>query len=130
MNIFDSGADYLVNPVNTVGVMGKGLALEFSKRRPGLLVAYKQACVQGVLSTHQPWIYKDVVCFATKQHWRNPSQLEWIKEGLSNLVIPEGKSIAFPRLGCGLGGLDWNEVKPLIDNWELNNPTNKVIYCG
>lgn len=121
-----SPAEALVNPVNTVGVMGKGLALQFKVRFPGAFKAYAAACAARQIrvgemfvttgETNEPrWI----VQFPTKEHWRNPSRLEWIRDGLVALraVIQERqiRSVAIPPLGCGLGGLDWAKVRPMIE---------------
>jgi O-acetyl-ADP-ribose deacetylase (regulator of RNase III) len=125
-NLLDDDADALVNPVNCDGVSGKGLALEFKKRFPENFKSYKYLCVKGNLDpgsvrTHverkgEKFIF--VVNFAMKDNWSDPSKIEWIKEGLDELfdtiVICEVKSIAIPALGCGEGGLRWEDVKPLI----------------
>lgn len=123
-DILDSDAEAIVIPVNCVGVMGKGLALQAKERWPGLEHYYRlHARVQllrpGVptISPYRP-MGTNYVFFPTKDHWRNPSQLEWIEQGLDHLIIlwrREGfSSIAVPPLGCGLGGLSWSEVHPLI----------------
>lgn len=120
-NIFDADVEALVNPVNCVGVMGKGLALQFKKRYPDNFDCYKAACDIGdikigqMLSTRPN---KVIINFPTKIHWRDKSKLEYIERGLDGLLklIDQCgiKSIAIPPLGCGLGGLKWSEVKPLI----------------
>lgn len=124
-DIFKSKCEAIVNPVNTVGVMGGGLALAFKKKFPKVYDAYVEHCKEGFdvnsLFTCESELNGDgifVVNFPTKKHWRNPSQLNWIENNLIELkelcIDWEIKSVAIPQLGCGLGGLDWNDVKPLI----------------
>jgi len=123
-NLFDALVEALVNAVNCEGVMGKGLALAFKTRFPEMFASYREACRQNELrpgglhtfrSPGEPW----VINFPTKNHWRNPSRLEYIEAALPRLVTcvqNHGiRSIAIPALGCGLGGLDWNQVKPRIE---------------
>lgn len=125
-NILDDDADALVNPVNCVGVMGKGLALEFKKRFPENFKSYQEECQAGYMRPGKIFVYlhKDgdrkrfIMNFPTKNHWKDPSKLDWIGLGLYHLWslvyrYPIG-SIAFPMLGCGLGGLDPYYVKILI----------------
>jgi O-acetyl-ADP-ribose deacetylase (regulator of RNase III) len=123
-DLFDIPADAIVNPVNCVGVMGKGIALEIKKRYPKSYRAYKVACECGHL---RPGVLfyvagqggeRSIVHFASKDHWRQPSKLEWVQAGLEDLrrhYTAWGlKSIAMPQLGCGLGKLNWEDVRPLI----------------
>lgn len=121
-NIFDSEAEALVNPVNCVGVMGKGLALQFKQRFPSNYEAYKYECSQNNLKIGLLFCYEEnsklIINFPTKTHWKQKSELQYIDKGLIALQdlltkIPIN-SIAIPPLGCGLGGLNWTEVKPLI----------------
>ena len=117
-SIFESPARAICNPVNTVGVSGKGLALAFAKRYPASQGAYVRACRNGTLRTGTVLVVAEsepvIVYFPTKQHWRNPSTMEWIEAGLEDLAMKmeemELESVAVPKLGCGLGGLDWKEV--------------------
>ncbi len=125
-NLLDSGAEALVNTVNTVGVMGKGIALMFKERFAENYRRYAAACKADEVRTGHMFITETqeldgprwIVNFPTKQHWRAPSKLEWIVEGLQDLrrfIIENGvKSVAIPPLGAGNGGLAWAEVKPLI----------------
>ena len=127
-NIFDSQAQVLVNTVNCVGVMGAGLALQFKKRYPDNFTAYRMACLNGevrpghsfLFITEPPGTTRLIVNFPTKRHWRDQSRIEDIEEGLKDLrkVIQDLhlRSIAIPPLGAGLGGLDWAQVKPLIQS--------------
>lgn len=122
-SIFDSPAQTLVNPVNTVGVMGAGLAKEFARRYPAMVRPYAAACASGDLRPGTLWLWRTpekwVLCFPTKQHWRNPARLELIEQGLLEFVrtyrARRIESAAFPQLGCGLGGLDWETVQPAME---------------
>lgn len=125
-NLLESRTDALVNTVNEVGVMGKGIALMFKERFPEASKAYIDACKDGLIKVghvyavpSQQLFPKWIIHFPTKKHWRHSSKLEWIRDGLIDLVrtvSPLGiKSIAIPPLGCGNGGLNWDEVKPLIE---------------
>ena len=122
-DIFKSEAECIVNPVNCIGVMGKGLALKFKKKYNKMFIDYVMRCREGQVKTGQPYLYKAegrlILNFPTKQHWRDPSKLEYIEAGLKyfarNYRTWEITSIAFPKLGCGCGGLDWEkDVKPLM----------------
>ncbi len=126
-NLLTAPAEALVNTVNTVGVMGKGIALMFKEAFPENFHAYHQACLQKEVRVGRMFVTENhalsgprwLINFPTKQHWRQPSQLAWIVEGLDDLrrVIEEKqiRSVALPPLGCGNGGLDWNEVRPHIE---------------
>lgn len=118
-SIFDSGAQWLVNPVNTVGVMGAGLALEFKKRSPDVFLRYQSACQRGEVRIGEMFLSGQVVHFPTKEHWKAPSRLEYVERGLVPLVAlvkAQGvQTIAIPALGCGLGGLAWGDVKVRIE---------------
>ncbi len=141
-NILDAPAEALVNPVNCVGVMGKGLALEFKNRFPGNFAAYQAACNDGqvrigqMFVTSPPLEYRPdwIVNFPTKDHWRSSSQLEWIEKGVVALAIwmdqKKPKSIAIPPLGCGLGGLDWADVRPLLMDLAVHMPETEVLIYG
>lgn len=120
-NIFESDAQTLINTVNCVGVMGKGVALEFKKRYPAMFEEYEQRCKRGLVKLGVPYIYKGltppwIINFPTKQHWRMPSELGAIIAGLDYLEQHYNgwgvTSIASPPLGCGLGNLDWYVVGP------------------
>lgn len=126
-NLLEANAEALVNTVNTVGVMGKGIALMFKERFPANMSAYAQACKVGqvqvgrmfVTETHELMGPRWIVNFPTKKHWRAKSQLQWIKDGLVDLrrFIEEEQvhSIAIPPLGAGNGGLYWPDVKHCIE---------------
>ena len=136
-DLFQSPAQVLVNAVNTVGVMGKGIALEFKKRYPEMFREYQTLCKTGQLDMGQIWLYKSpqkwILNFPTKRDWRDPSRLEYVEIGLKRFVeIYEQQgitSISFPRLGCGLGGLDWeNEVRPLMEHYLNPLPIDVKIH--
>ena len=140
-NIFDSKAPVLVNPVNCVGVMGKGLAKEFKDRYPDMFKAYKELCDRGDFGPSLPfplYLYKNDDCctsillFPTKMHWNNPSTLRIIESGLREFVntyeMHGIKHIAFPALGCGCGGLSWNDVRPLMVKYLANLPIKVEVY--
>ncbi len=125
-DILESDAYALVNTVNTVGVMGKGIALQFKRRFPTNYEVYRRACEREELHTGEMLAVEEVgtrgpvliVNFPTKRHWRAKSKYDYIETGLASLrqlilerAIP---SIAIPPLGCGHGGLDWARVRPMI----------------
>lgn len=112
-------AQVLVCPVNCVGVMGKGLALEFKRRKPLAALEYERLCKQKSITPGDVWrLSSDVIAAATKDHWQNPSKIEWVEtaiEGIAALTPSRWPSIAIPQLGCGCGGLDWADVEPLYE---------------
>lgn len=126
-NLLEAPAEAIVNAVNTVGVMGKGLALMFKQAFPQNFLRYAQARKRKELRVGQMFGHEHlalggprwIINFPTKQHWRDPSRLQWVIDGLEDLrhVIEEKGivSIALPPLGCGLGGLDWDVVRPEIE---------------
>jgi O-acetyl-ADP-ribose deacetylase (regulator of RNase III) len=135
-NLLESNAQTLVNTVNCVGVVGKGIAADFNRRYPDMLTPYKQHCAAGKLTPGTIWLWQGpnrwVLNFPTKRHWRNPSQLEWIEAGLITFVA-EYKSlgiteIAFPKLGCGNGGLSWDDVRPLMERHLIDLPISVYIH--
>jgi O-acetyl-ADP-ribose deacetylase (regulator of RNase III) len=121
-NILDSSCHALVNTVNCVGVMGKGIALTFKNKYPTMFLEYKTDCALGKVKTGEVMCYTVhdhiIVNFPTKKHWRNNSDIEYIHKGLKYFVDNYQKwnigSIAFPKLGCTNGGLIWSEVKPIM----------------
>ena len=124
-SILESPAQTLVNTVNCVGVMGKGLAQEFKEREPDMFKAYKNICDQKKLSPGKLWLWRGkgswILNFPTKVHWRNSSKIEWIEQGLEKFVAAyEAQGItdvSFPRLGCGNGNLDWEDVRPVMEHY-------------
>ena len=138
-NLFDSDAQVLVNTVNTVGVMGKGIAKEFKKRYPEMFEKYKKICKSGRFKTGELWLYnipdsnRRVLNFPTKRHWRGRSKVEYIESGLEKFVRTyEEKgiaSISFPMLGSSNGGLDWEtQVKPLMEKYLKDLPIEVRIH--
>lgn len=125
-NLFDANAEAIVNTVNTVGVMGKGVALQFKQRFPDNFRLYQNACKRGEVETGRMFITatnsllhpKWIINFPTKSHWMNKSSYQFIADGLDDLkkqiIALEITSIALPPLGAGQGGLDWLTVKQLI----------------
>jgi O-acetyl-ADP-ribose deacetylase (regulator of RNase III) len=126
-NLLEAPVEALVNAVNCIGVMGKGLALQFKQAFPANFRAYEAAAragsvVPGRMFVHDRGILvgpRYIINFPTKRHWRDKSRMEDIEAGLTALVdeVRERgiRSIAVPPLGCGLGGLDWSEVRPRIE---------------
>jgi O-acetyl-ADP-ribose deacetylase (regulator of RNase III) len=126
-NLLEARAEALVNTVNTVGVMGKGIALQFKKAFPENFKVYQKACSSGelhigailVVPVDQITYPKFIINFPTKAHWRAESKLDHIEKGLVALVEEVKnrgiRSIAIPPLGCGNGGLAWRQVRPLIE---------------
>lgn len=122
-DIFESRCLTIVNTVNCMGVMGKGIALEFKKRYPGMFLDYVNKCNAGQVKTGTPYVFDNVdgtkiLVFPTKDHWRSPSRLSYVVDGLDWFVENYKKfnitSIAFPPLGCGNGGLSWSVVGPIM----------------
>lgn len=127
MDILADSSDGIVIPVNTVGVPGAGLALVWAKKYPGAASLYKTACkshsfgIGNILVVKTTSIDKPLqhfLCFPTKVHWCNPSRMEYIEAGLPVLAKTcehlQLVSIAIPALGCGLGGLRWQDVNPVL----------------
>lgn len=132
-NILQENTEAIVNPVNCVGIMGKGLALEFKKRYPKNFIAYKEAAKDrqirlGRVFVCDNWVFdgeegknpRYIINFPTKYHWSDKSSLNHISDGIWDLmhVVHQYRinSISIPALGCGLGGLDWQDVKDIFDN--------------
>ncbi len=138
-NLLDADVEAIVNTVNCVGVMGKGLALQFKQRFPENFRQYQQACQSGEAKAGQMLIVptgrlinpRYIINFPTKRHWKNPSRLEDIQTGLQALIAEVKRlgvrSIAVPPLGCGNGGLDWTRVAPLIESAFAELPEVSVL---
>ena len=140
-DIFTSDCQALVNPVNCVGVCGRGLAKEFKDRFPDNFKIYRMICRHAEMRVGKVLVVdpvgdeeKIIINFPTKLHWKQRSKVDYIARGLRSLTttvlsLPLIKSIAVPALGCGLGGLEWAEVKPLLDE-KLSglDRVNVVVY--
>ncbi|MEO6723586.1 MAG: macro domain-containing protein [Ferruginibacter sp.] len=140
-NILDSTAQALVNTVNTVGVMGKGIALQFKKAYPNNYKSYEKACQNDEIQVGKMFITHDtnissgekvIVNFPTKTDWRKPSEYKYIEDGLDDLIevitINQIKSIAIPPLGAGNGGLKWERVKKIIEQKLANLNIEIFVY--
>lgn len=138
-NLLNAETEAIVNTVNTVGIMGKGIALQFKERFPQNFKAYKDACKNGLVITGKMFVFteadlqgqKIIVNFPTKEEWYKKSQYNWIEDGLKDLVkvINEMKikSISIPPLGCGNGGLNWDKVKVLMQK-HLGGISNVEVF--
>ena len=127
-DIFEEDAEALVNSVNCVGIMGRGIALQFKNVFPDNFKAYKDACDRGEVKPGQVFVYESgqltnpryILNFPTKRHWRAKSRMEDIESGLASLIREieaRGiRSIAMPPLGSDLGGLRWEDVRPRIED--------------
>jgi O-acetyl-ADP-ribose deacetylase (regulator of RNase III) len=139
-DLLKTDAEALVNTVNTVGVMGKGIALQFKNQFPNNYKMYREACITGNFKVGQILVMKDgdlmrekyILNFPTKEHWKSNSQYSYIESGLNNLkqVLLENniKSVAIPPLGCGNGGLDWEKVKLMIEATLKDLPVEIQVY--
>lgn len=122
-NLLEADVEAVVNTVNTEGIMGKGVALQFRKAYPDNYEAYRRACEADEVQPGRMFVFdrqaltnpRFIINFPTKRHWRNPSRMEDIESGLKALVADvrrlDVRSVAVPPLGCGLGGLPWPEVQ-------------------
>lgn len=143
-NLFDNPSQVLVNATNTLGWMGKGLALQFRQRFPVMFQDYRQACFTGSLRIGSIHAWKNpnpqpewIVNFPTKDHWKDPSKLEYITSGLVDLVkwmkAEQITSISIPALGCGLGKLPWllvrEEIKKALAEFENNENVKITVFC-
>lgn len=137
-DIFKSPAKVIVNTVNTVGVMGKGIALEYKNRYPNMFSKYKDLCDKKKLKVGDLMLCNEddhqILLFPTKENWRAKSKIEYIEKGLKSFVNMYADlgifSIAFPKLGCGNGGLDWKDVKVLMEKYLQRLPIEIYIYVG
>jgi O-acetyl-ADP-ribose deacetylase (regulator of RNase III) len=138
-DLLKADVEALVNTVNTEGVMGKGIALQFKKAYPEMFREYARLCAEGRLRTGQVHVYsrkelynpRYIINFPTKRSWRERTKLEYISRGLQSLVSEIKKyqirSVALPALGTGLGGLDWKQVYPLIKSAFAELPDVEVL---
>ena len=138
-NILEAQAEALVNTVNCVGVMGKGLALQFKNAFPANFKDYHSGCHAGQVVPGRMFIFDNgelkipryIINFPTKRHWRDNSRIEDIRSGLESLIADVRRlgirSIAVPPLGCGLGGLNWRDVRPMIEKSFSELPEVRVL---
>lgn len=138
-NLLEADAEAIVNTVNTVGVMGKGIALQFKQAWPENFKAYASACEAGEVVPGRMFVFelggmvnpRYIINFPTKRHWRQRSRIEDVSAGLKALVAEVRsrgiRSVAMPPLGCGNGGLDWAEVRPLIEEAFAELPDVRVL---
>ena len=139
-DILDSDAEALVNTVNTVGIMGKGIALQFKNRYHDNYKAYAEACKRGEVQIGKMFVVRDhsllgeklIINFPTKTDWRKPSEYEYVEKGLDALADTINQygitSIAIPPLGAGNGGLYWDRVKQMIEEKLSNLDVRIVVY--
>lgn len=139
-DFFEYEADFRVNTVNCVGVMGAGVALSFKKKYPDMFKEYSKVCKKGEISPSNPHVWTNgdmfnkgvtIINLPTKKHWRNPSEYEYIQDGLEWLreylsEYDESYTITLPALGCGHGGLDWGKVREMIIT-ELKDLNIKIL---
>lgn len=138
-NLLKADAEALVNTVNTDGYMGKGIALQFKQAFPANFAAYERACAHDEVQIGRMFVYETgtlhnpryIINFPTKAHWRGKSRLAYVEQGLVALIDEVKQrgiqSIAVPPLGCGLGGLDWAVVRPLIEQAFAATPNVHVL---
>jgi len=139
-NLLESGAEALVNTVNTVGIMGKGIALMFKEAFTDNFAAYADACKEGRVQIGKMFLTERrsvlgprwIINFPTKKDWRTKTKLEWVRDGLDDLhevLRKHGiKSVALPPLGCGNGGLRWEDVKPIIEEKLSDLDVEILVY--
>jgi O-acetyl-ADP-ribose deacetylase (regulator of RNase III) len=126
-DLFEAQTEAIVNTVNTVGIMGKGIALQFKQRFPENFIIYKKACEQKLfrigdllITENNSLFFKYIINFPTKEHWHNPSKYEYVEQGLDSLIVEikkrNIKSVALPPLGAGNGKLEWEKVKLILND--------------
>jgi O-acetyl-ADP-ribose deacetylase (regulator of RNase III) len=125
-DLFESSLQTLTNTINTVGVMGAGIAKEFKARYPAMFEDYKRRCGEGLVRAGEPYLWqsgegKAILNFPTKEHWRGKSQMIWIEQGLDFLshhyLLWRIESLALPALGCSHGGLAWLDVRAVMERY-------------
>ena len=138
-DLFLSPASVLVNTVNTVGVMGKGIAKDFKHIYPEMFHEYQDLCERGLLEVGKLHLFKTpnkwILNFPTKKHWRHPSRVEYIRAGLKKFVATHHQygitSVSFPQLGCGNGELDWvTQVRPIMEELLGTLPITVFIHLS
>ena len=133
-NILESDIQSITVPVNTIGILGKGLALQFKQKYPDLLEPYRNACFNNTFNEHGLFVYthsekRKIICLPTKKEWWNPSTIKYVTRCLQYLSrdykLYGITEIAIPPIGCGLGGLDWNIVEKII--YDLLDPIDLKV---
>ena len=139
-NMLEYPMQTITNTVNCVGAMGRGLALQFKRCYPMYNTDYVQKCRDNKVKVGKPYLFEGpyglpaevhpwILSFPTKYHWKDPSKLSWIEDGLDYLVANYKKwgimSLSMPKLGCGLGGLEWKVVKPIM--FERLDPMEIIV---
>lgn len=127
-SLFDGYYKYMINPVNCVGVMGAGLAYEFKRRYPSMFTEYVKACQSAELRIGSLLVWRNVICFPTKRHWKDVSRIGDIERGLQ-ILNQHAKNdwIGMPSIGCGLGGLNWEKhILPAIHAYL---PDTEIGHC-
>lgn len=138
-DLFDAKVDALIHPSNCVATFGGGLSRQFRNRFPEIVLPYQRACKSGSIRPGHIHVYdretdspRFIISLPTKRHWRDPSKIEDIATGLDALVDAVAAlhiiSVAIPPLGCGLGGLDWLDVEPLITAAAARMNARVVVY--
>lgn len=139
-DFFDYNADIRINTVNCVGVMGAGVALLFKNKYPDMFEEYQKACQNKEVQPGKPHVWHDndmfskmtIINFPTKVHWKDPSEYDYIEKGLKWLKVylsdKKNSTITLPALGCGHGGLDWERVKGMINNYLGESITNILVF--
>lgn len=139
-NLLEADVDAIVNTVNTVGVMGKGIALQFKRAFPDNYKQYRTACEAGEVKLGKMFVTAPtrlggprlIINFPTKDHWKSRSRLVDIETGLQDLRLVlarnDVKSVALPPLGCGLGGLKWSDVRPRIEDALEDLPVKVIVF--
>lgn len=134
-DLFESGCDALVNPINCTPAMGKGLALEFRRRFPGLYGQHVKLANAGFIQPGQLTVFQGegpiIIGLPTKRHWRDHSRLQDVALGVRAVrrlleANPAVRSVAIPALGCGLGGLKWGDVKAVLLR-ELEGVSARIV---
>lgn len=132
--LLDQFSEVKVNTVNCVGVMGAGIAKAFKEKYPQMFFDYKKACLQKEITPGSVWFHNktNVLCVATKNHWKHRSEIEWIEEGIINIVdfckTNNISSIAVPMLGCSNGGLDKKDVFSIMKKYFTETDIEYRVY--
>ena len=133
-NILKSQADAIIIPVNTVGIIGTGLAKKAAIKYPEIVIKYKEYCARSLLQVGKPQVVtnpRKVILFPSKKHWRDKPSIEWVSSGLKTLRKQDGMftSIAMPPIGCGFAGLMWSDVENEIKFYFEDSLCEIHIYC-